>query len=72
VWGPGSHGQAVALVCADAGEPRVTLAGATLTSDDGLAALLIDKGVLTDSDLARLRQQRHAARRVADLDAWPL
>ena len=72
VWGPGSHSQAVALVCADAGEPRVTLAGSTPIADGGLEALLMQRGVLNEDDLATLRQQRHAARRVADLDGWLL
>lgn len=72
MWGPGSHGQAVALVCVDAGEPRVTLAGATPIADGGLEWLLVEKGVLNEDDLATLRQQRHAARRVTDLDGWPL
>jgi hypothetical protein len=71
VWGPGSRGQAAALVCADAAEPRVTLAGAT-PIPAGVEALLVDKGVLTSDDITALRQQQHAARRVADIDAWPL
>jgi hypothetical protein len=69
VWGQGAHGQAVALVCADVGEPRVTLAGATGSSADEVVGLLIDKGLL---DLSALQARRHAARRVADIDAWAL
>jgi hypothetical protein len=71
VWGLGRHGQAVALMCADIAEPRVTLLGATAIPG-GVEALLVARGVLTDDDLAALRQQQHAARRVADLDAWSL
>jgi hypothetical protein len=71
VWGPGTHGQAVALACADAGEPRVTLAGATPIAD-GFQALLIEKGLLSDDDLGALRLRQHAARRVIDVDGWPL
>jgi hypothetical protein len=69
VWGQGAHGQAVALVCADVGEPRVTLAGATGAGADELVELLVDNGLL---DLTRLQARRHAARRVADIDGWAL
>jgi len=63
VWGDGAHGQAVAIVCADVGEPRVTLAGATPVTN--ILDVLLDKGILD-------RAEVHAARRVADVDGWAL
>jgi hypothetical protein len=63
VWGNGAHGQAVALMCVDAGEPRVTLAEVTPVVN--VFHVLLDKGILD-------RAEVHAARRVADIDAWAL
>ena len=63
VWGSGAHGQAVALVCADAGEPRVTLAGASPVVN--MLDVLFEKGMLDRADV-------HAARHVTDVDAWAL
>jgi hypothetical protein len=78
VWGgagqAGRAGQAVALVCAELGEPRVRLAGATLGDDrlGDLVRLLAGRGVLTAGDLEQLRAQRHARRRVVAVDDWRL
>jgi hypothetical protein len=69
VWGrTQDHGQAVALVCADLGTPRVTLAGVADVADP-LEELLVERGLV---DRAELDRRRHAARRVDDVDAWPL
>jgi hypothetical protein len=63
VWGPGAHGQAVALVCSDDAEPRVTLAGATPIAN--VFDVLLDRGLLDRAEL-------HAARRVVNVDGWTL
>jgi hypothetical protein len=78
VWGPGTAGLGVALACEDVREPRVTLAGVeALPRDDNLEDLieiLRTKNVLGEQDLQqvreRIRQRRHAARRVSNVDAW--
>lgn len=70
VWGERSEGPAVAVVCADVAEPRVTVAG--LSRIDVFAELvsaLRASGALNEEVL---RQERHTARRVADIDAWTL
>jgi hypothetical protein len=76
VWGERPEGLAVALACIDAGEPRVGLHSLDrLPASDELADLveaLQAKGVLTDADLQALRERRHAARRIANIDAWQL
>jgi hypothetical protein len=74
VWGEGLDGQAIALVCEDIREPRVTLEGGSPGFDDlhELVAVLRSRGVLGDADLDELWSRRHAARRVANVDAWPL
>jgi hypothetical protein len=70
VWGERSEGLAVAVTCADVAEPRVTVAGLSrLDPVPELIAALRASGVLNEDVL---RQQRHAARRVADVDAWSL
>ena len=70
VWGPSAaHGQAVALVCADVGNPRVTLATARAALVDPLEDVLVERGVL---DRAELHQRRHQARRIDDVDGWAL
>ena len=69
VWGNSEHGQAVALVCSDVSSPRVTLAGGPSGVPDPLEDLLLERGVL---DRAELRQRRHEARRVDDVDGWAL
>jgi hypothetical protein len=76
VWGEGFDGQSIALVCEDVREPRITLEGGSpvSASDDlhELIAVLRGRGVLGDADLDELWSRRHAARRVANVDAWPL
>jgi hypothetical protein len=74
VWGERPEGLAVVLRGEDAGEARVTLAGGSPPSDPlaDLMALLTAKGVIGDEDLEMLRRQRHAARRVANVDSWSL
>ena len=80
VWGPGPRGLGVAVACEDEREPRVTLAGgATLAQEDVLEEvidLLRDKTVLGEQDVQalreRIRQRRHAARHVSNVDAWSL
>ncbi len=63
VWGASTaHGQAVALVCTEQVEPRVTLAGA---STPDLLGALLRKGLLGPDDVMELR-------RVQDVDAWEL
>ena len=75
VWGERSGGFAVAIRCVDAGlEPRLTLDHA-IPVDEALAdliAVLSAKGVLNNADVEALRRRRHAARRVANVDGWPL
>jgi hypothetical protein len=78
VWGPGMKGLGVALTCEDVREPRVTLTGVEgLPRDDGiedLLEILQTQNVLGEQDLQqvreRIRQRRHAAGRVSDVDAW--
>jgi hypothetical protein len=74
VWGEGLDGQSITLVCEDVREPRVTLEGGSFMFDEvsELLALLKARGVLGDADLDELWSRRHAARRVANVDAWPL
>jgi hypothetical protein len=74
VWGPCARGElGVALRCEDVRPPRVGLAGTTVREDtDTLLATLRELAMLDVTDLEKLRQQRHALRHVADLDAWPL
>jgi hypothetical protein len=80
VWGAAPAGPAVAIVCADVREPRVTLDGVQAwPRDDALQDLigvLQEKRVFDDHDLEtlteRIRQRRHAARRIENLDAWKL
>jgi hypothetical protein len=69
VWGARPEGLAVVVSCVDVGEPRVTVAGfSRLDTGAELLELLRDSGAITDAML----QQRHAARRVANVDGWPL
>jgi hypothetical protein len=74
VWGERPEGLVVALRGEDAVEPRVTLQGASPPDDpfEELLSLLQARGVVDDADLDRLRQRRHAARRVSNIDAWSL
>jgi hypothetical protein len=76
VWGEGFDGQAIALMCEDIHEPRVTIASGSFRFDfdevPELLALLKARGVLGDAELEELSSRRHAARRVANVDAWPL
>jgi hypothetical protein len=74
VWGPCARGElGLALRCEDVREPRVTLAGATLHEDvDTLLGLLDEVAVLDVTDLEKLKQRRHAARQVDNVDSWPL
>jgi len=70
VWGPSAvHGQAVALVCSDVGETRVTLESGLTGVDDPLEDVLVERGIL---DRTELRARRHLARRVDDVDGWAL
>jgi hypothetical protein len=70
VWGPSAaHGQSVALVCADLGDPRVTLAGGLSGVGDPLEDLLVQRGLL---DRTELQARRHLARRIDDVDGWAL
>jgi hypothetical protein len=74
VWSERPDGMAVALACRDVGEPRVTVSGPWEGQDSmaDLLDLLRAKGVLDDADVERLQKLRHAARRVANVDAWSL
>jgi hypothetical protein len=74
VWGERPEGLVVVLRSEDAGEARVTLAGASPPGDlvGELLSLLQAKGVVDDDDLDQLRQRRHAARRVENVDGWSL
>ncbi len=74
VWGERPEGLVVVLRGEDAGEARVTLAGASPPDDPigELLSLLKAKGVVDDDDLDQLRQRRHAARRVKNVDGWSL
>jgi hypothetical protein len=80
VWGEGPDGLAVALVCADIREPRVTLDGVHgWPSDDtvdDLVGTLRAKGLLDEQDLdalaERIRHRRHTQRRVSNINAWKL
>jgi hypothetical protein len=70
VWGPSAaHGQAVALVCSDVGDPRVTLESGLSGVDDPLEDVLVERGIL---DRTELGARRHLARRVDDVDGWAL
>jgi len=79
VWGADQAGsvQAVALACADVHEPSVTLAGIDARPRDAvlddLIAVLRAKSVLGDQDVLdlreRIRQRRHAALRVSNINA---
>ena len=79
-WGPGASGLGVALACEDVRETRVTLNGVEAPPrDDGLEdliAILRERALLSDRDeqdlRERIRHRRHAARRVADVNAWSL
>jgi len=65
VWGTSTrHGQAVALVCSEELEPRITLAGAT-SLEPRLLALLTQRGALTHAEVLALSE-------VQDVDAWDL
>jgi hypothetical protein len=65
VWGTSTrHGKAVALVCSEEVEPRVTLAGAT-SLEPRVLALLTQRGVLTHAEVLALCE-------VQDVDAWDL
>jgi hypothetical protein len=65
VWGSSTrHGQAIALVCSEHVEPRVTLAGAT-PLEPRLLALLTQRGALAHAEVLALRE-------VQDVDAWDL
>lgn len=80
VWGQGAHGQAVALVCSDLAEPRVTLetppVSAVSTLLETTLAVLHDRGVLPTEALdelrTRARDTHHATRQAPAIDAWPL
>jgi hypothetical protein len=80
VWGDGPAGLGLALACTDVREPRVTLEYVQPPPrDDGfeeLITLLLARGVLGEQDAQefaeRMRQRRHAARRVANIDGWKL
>ena len=74
VWGERPEGLVVVLRGEDAAEPRVTLAGASPPSDSfgELLSLLQAKGVVDEADLDQLRQRRHAARYVQNVDSWIL
>jgi hypothetical protein len=75
VWGQRPDGLAIVVRCVDAApEPRLTLDGATLTEDvlGDLIILLSAKGILDDADGAHLRQLRHMARHIANIDGWTL
>ncbi len=74
VWGERPEGLVVVLRGEDAGEAQVTLAGASPPDDPigELLSLLKAKGVVDDDDLDQLRQRRHAARRVKNIDGWSL
>jgi hypothetical protein len=74
VWGERPEGVVVVLRGEDAAEARVTLAGAASAGDPlaDLMAMLKAKGVLGDEDLEMFRRQRHAARRVENVDSWSL
>ncbi|MCA1648191.1 MAG: hypothetical protein LC797_22935 [Chloroflexi bacterium] len=75
LWGQTRDGQAgVAVRCQDAGEPRLSLDGASFALDmlGELIGVLQTKGVLDEADLEVLRRRRHAVRRVATIDGWPL
>jgi hypothetical protein len=76
VWGPGTNGLGVVLACVDVSEPRVTLASSEGLPPDNsvedLIAVLHEKEVLSEHDVHDLRERRHAARLVADLNAWSL
>jgi hypothetical protein len=64
VWGMSStHGQAIALVCSEQTEPRVTASGATSLEAQLLA--LLARNVPHTTDLLELRH-------VKDVDAWDL
>ena len=78
VWGPGPSGLSVAVACEDVREPRITLTrteGQPRDDDvlEDLIPILQGKGVLGEQDLQdlreRIRQRRHAARRVSDINA---
>jgi hypothetical protein len=65
VWGPSTrHAKAVALVCSEQLEPRVTLAGAT-SLEPRVLALLTQRGVLMHAEVLALCE-------VQDVDAWDL
>jgi len=79
VWGPSPSGLAAALACEDVHEPRVTLDATHTPPDDALDDLLTvlrAKNLLDEENLAdlreRIRQRRHAAHRVEDVNAWSL
>ena len=62
VWGTSSTHEALAVVvrCEDALEPRMTLSSADVPAERDLLRRLLGA------------EQRHAARHVTDVDAWPL
>jgi hypothetical protein len=80
VWGAAAAGLAVAIVCADVREPRVTLDGVHAWPRDDvvldLIGVLQEKRVFDEHDIetltGRIRGRRHAARRVENPDAWKL
>lgn len=68
VWGERPESLAVSLACEDMREPRVSVAG----FEGSLADDLEDLIALALADDAEFRRRRHARRKVADVDAWPL
>jgi hypothetical protein len=69
VWGERPEAPAVVIACCDVAEPRITVAGfERYDSTAELLELLRESGAITDD----LLQKRHAARRVANVDGWPL
>jgi hypothetical protein len=74
VWGERPEALVVVLRGEDALEARVTLHTASPATDPlgELLSLLKAKGVVDEDDLDQLRQRRHAARRVENVDGWSL
>jgi hypothetical protein len=74
VWGERPEGLACAIACEDEREPRVSLRGPQSQGDTlgDLLAVLLARAIVDEPALAELRERRHAARRVTNVDAWPL
>jgi hypothetical protein len=74
LWGERPEGLGVVVRCVDAGQQQLTPGGAALSDDalGDLISVLSAKGVLDDTDMARLRQRRHQARHVESIDRWRL